>query len=82
MFETAKQQIKNWEVISTVNKSMSKGKAWNILAKDFDINTEYHVLAITNMIWEFGDFLPIEILYEEPKKRKQIVVYHEEPIFN
>ena len=61
MFTNAKNSIKDWNKVSIVNKGMTKGTAWNILAKDFDINKTYHILAKTNMVREFGDYLPIKI---------------------
>jgi phage terminase large subunit-like protein len=56
--KNAKTNIKDWTKRSTCNKGFTKGAVWNILAKDFDINHEYHILAKTNMIREFGEFLP------------------------
>lgn len=58
MFQNAKDGIKNWYECSTVNKSMTKGSAWNIWAKDFDINQNYHIMAKQNMVREFGKYLP------------------------
>lgn len=80
MLEKAKIGIKDWTKVSLVNKSMTKGTAWNILGKDFDVNKEYHILAKTNMIREFGEFLPEEL---KPKKKEKIkiVPHHQEPKF-
>jgi len=80
MFDNAKSKITDWTKVSRVNKGMTKGTAWNILAKDFDIEKKYHNLAKVNMIREFGDFLPN---YEKPgKKIKTIInVVHQEPKF-
>ncbi|MCK9416585.1 hypothetical protein M0Q97_08020 [Candidatus Dojkabacteria bacterium] len=36
---------------------MTKGVSWNILAKDFDVNANHHILAKINMVREFGEFL-------------------------
>lgn len=80
MLEKAKIGVKDWTKVSLVNKGMTKGTAWNILGKDFDVNKEYHVLAKANMIREFGEFLPEEL---KPKKKEKIkiVPHHQEPKF-
>jgi hypothetical protein len=80
MFNKAKNEIKDWTKVSIVNKSLTKGFAWNILAKDFDINYNYHILAKINMIREFGEFLPDEL---KIKKNKKIYdkPMHQEPEF-
>ena len=57
MFNNAKANIKDWTKVSTCNKGFTKGTAWNILTKDFDINYNYHILAKTNMVREFGEYL-------------------------
>lgn len=83
MFSKAKNSIKNWKKPSTVNKGMTKGVAWNILAAEFDENEDYHICAKANMIHEFGDFLPLELI--EPLKNKKryeaINLVHQEPFF-
>lgn len=82
MFHNAKYGITNWEKVSLCNKGFSKGVAWNILAKDFDVNEMYHNLAKVNMIREFGEFLPD---YLKPKKKVKTVstkqIFHQKPIF-
>lgn len=55
MFDSAKENIKDWTTTSSVNKGFTKGLAWNILAANFDTNEEHHILAKTSMIREFGD---------------------------
>lgn len=81
MFENVKKGFVDWTKVSDVNKGMSKGVAWNILASDFNVNTTYSNLAKVNMIREFGDFLPenlkpvkinvnkvdVKIVYQDPK---------------
>ena len=47
MFETAKAKITDWTKVSSVNKGMTKGVSWNILAKDFDVNSKHHIPIIT-----------------------------------
>lgn len=80
MFENAKANITDWTKVSSVNKGMSKGAAWNILASDFDIEKTYNNLAKVNMIREFGEFLPF---YLKPTKKPKptIKVVHQEPRF-
>lgn len=68
MFNNAKESIKDWTKVSNVNKGMTKGMAWNILAKDFDITKNYHILAKTNMVREFSEYLPEEL---KPKKKEK-----------
>lgn len=78
MFEKAKSEIQDWKKRSKVNKGMSKGAAWNILAANFNVQHKYNVLAITNMIQEFGDYLPKELI---PKKKygRYPKPFHQEP---
>ncbi len=80
MFDNAKENIKDWSVVSVCNKGLSKGCAWNILASDFDLTHNYHVLAKTNMVREFGDYLP---WYKKPTKTAKPTtnVVHHEPNF-
>jgi hypothetical protein len=80
MFNTAKITIKDWTKVSSVNKGMTKGTAWNILAKDFDISVSHHIMAKTNMVREFGEYLPNEF---KPTRNKRIQPnpVHQEPKF-
>ena len=80
MFDNAKKGIKDWTKVSNNNKGFTKGVAWNILAKDFDLNYNYHILAKTNMVREFGEFLPDE-LKPKKKKRQFSPPIHHDPIF-
>jgi hypothetical protein len=81
MFENAKANITDWTKVSNVNNGMSKGSAWNILASDFDIETNYHNLAKINMVREFGEFLPNHLKPVKETKIKNINVVHQEPRF-
>lgn len=81
MFDSAKKSIRDWMVVSNVNKGMSKGAAWNILTKAFDINKRIHILAKTNMVREFGEFLPWE-LRPLKKQRATRTPVHQDPIFD
>lgn len=75
MFNNAKNGIKDWTVVSNVNKGISKGVAWNVLARNFDVNHKYHLIGKYNMIREFGDYLP-----EELKPLKKIKEIHSNPV--
>tara|TARA_R110000796_G_scaffold88978_2_gene192352 strand:+ start:918 stop:1226 length:309 start_codon:yes stop_codon:yes gene_type:complete len=81
MFDKAKIGITDWTKVSSVNRGHTKGVAWNILAKDFDVDYNHHNLAKVNMIREFGDFLPLTLRL--PKKNKAISnpPFHQDPIF-
>lgn len=81
MFKSAKENITDWTKVSNVNKGMTKGAAWNILARNFDVNKEYHNLAKINMVREFGEFLPKELIPIKPKSTPPINVVHQEPNF-
>ena len=82
MFETAKSKITNWTQVSNVNKGITKGVAWNVLAKDFDVNKTHHILAKINMIREFGEFLSDEIKPKKANSKSHInKPTHQNPIF-
>jgi hypothetical protein len=80
MLDKAKIGVENWTKTSNVNKGLTKGAAWNILAAGFDVNMEYHWLTKLNMIREFGNFLPDEL---KPKKKDKphIKPIHQQPNF-
>lgn len=83
MFKIAKEKITDWSKVSNVNKGMTKGTAWNILAKNFDISANHHILAKINMVREFGDFLPHKLKPPKtPLKTIQNNIIHQEPDFN
>lgn len=75
MFKSSKEGIKDWTKNSIVNKTMTKGAAWNILTKDFSIDKNYHILAKINMVREFGEFLPDSL-----KIKKQKITYPSSPV--
>lgn len=81
MFDRAKSKITDWTIVSICNKGLTKGTAWNILAKDFDLNHNYHIIAKTNMIREFGNFLPEDLKPKKALKRFLPPPTHQEPIF-
>ena len=79
MLKNAREEITNWEQVSVCNKSFDKGIAWNILAKDFDLNYQYHILTKTNIIREFGNYF---FDYSKPRKQKpKIELHHQKPDF-
>ncbi len=80
MFDTAKAKITDWTVVSSVNKGITKGVGWNILARNFDVNKQHHILAKTNMVREFGEFLPPE-LKPQKIKRQYKPPMHRDPKF-
>jgi hypothetical protein len=82
MFINAKNSIMDWTKVSSINKGMSKGVAWNILAKDFDINKKYQYLAKLNMVREFSEFLPVELKPVKKTKRPEVNIIHQNPDFS
>ncbi len=80
MFDTAKKEIKDWTKRSTVNKGLTKGAAWNVLAAHFDINANHHILAKTNMVREFGEYLPEDLKPKREAKGKLKEPVHQDPI--
>ena len=82
MLDWARLTIKDWTKVSSVDKGFTKGVSWNILAKDFDVNHDYHILAKTNMVREFGKFLPEELLIKKEKKIQQKPVHHDPQFLN
>jgi len=81
MFNNAKSYVKDWTKVSVCNKGFTKGTSWNILAKDFDVNEQYHNLSKVNMIREFGDYLPDNIKPEKKTRKKYENLVHQEPKF-
>ena len=82
MFDTAKDKITDWTVVSNVNKSISKGTAWNVLYQGLDIKILTFPVAVKNMIWEFGDYLDEELkISKNITSKQQVRITHQEPIF-
>ena len=79
MLNSAKSGIKDWNRVSSVNKGMTKGTGWNILAKNFDVTLSYHILTKTNMIREFGEFLPDELKIKKTTRSYTTNLVHQEP---
>lgn len=82
MFKSAKDNINNWTEPSKVNKGLTKGAAWNVLAKDFNVNKDYIVIIKYNMIREFGKYLPDELKPTRAKRNIQGNPSHQEPNFD
>lgn len=82
MFENVKNSITDWKRVSTINKGISKGVAWNILASNFDVEANYNNLVKINMIREFGEFLPEHLKPVKKPKPVPSYVIHQEPKFN
>ena len=79
-FLNAQNSIKDWKQVSAVNKGLSKGIAFNIFTKGGFITADSHILAKTNAVREFGEFLPN---YEKviKEKKSEVKCLHEDPIF-
>jgi len=84
MFKSAMASIKKWEMTSNVNKSISKGVAWNVLASGFDVKKHYHYLARINMVREFGEYLPPELRRIKAYVKRQPIpsAFHQDPKFD
>jgi hypothetical protein len=81
MFKLAKENIKDWTKVSSINKGLTKGTTWNILASNFDINHNYNTLVKVNMIREFGEFLPEYLKPKKVTKKINNTPLHQEPKF-
>lgn len=82
MFKAAREGIKDWTKVSAVNKGITKGTAWNVLVRDFDVNHQHHIMAKTNMVREFGDFLPEELNAKKTQVKNEFKPVHREPDFD
>ena len=82
MLENAKQKTTNWKEVSNVNASLTKGTVWNVLVGKFNVQSIKNPIHIVNLIREFGEFLPKDLLKRDPKnKRPPIEPIHQDPIF-
>jgi len=80
MCAAARRGVTDWTAQSSVNKQITKGVAWNILGAAFDPCKDVHILAKVNMIWEFGDFLPLELMPIKKEPLPQVKPhFHQEP---
>jgi hypothetical protein len=84
MFKNAQNYINDWTQVSRVNKGMTIGTTYNILSFEPDRYADVKEISgpgLTNMIWEFGEFLPG---YEKPVSKTRstkATIMHQEPIF-
>lgn len=81
MLDRARNEVTDWTKPSIGNKGFTRGVAWNILGKDFDVNKNHHILYKINLVREFGEYLPNE-LKPIKKKKVQITPAHQNPIFD
>jgi len=83
MFERAKSGITDWEKVSDVNPGMTKGTAWNILSAALAASggARMRQLGVTNMVWEFGDFLDDALKPAKKKRASAPAPYHQQPNF-
>lgn len=84
MFRNAQKYIADWTVVSRVNKGMSKGAAYNILAFEpnhYSSIEEISKLAKINMIWEFGEYLPDYKKQVKKTRAGKTTVVHQDPKF-
>lgn len=83
MFMNAMEGIEEWGETSYVNKGMTKGTSWNILAQNFDPEEKYGYSAKCNMVREFGNFLPEDLRVKNPPESIfKVNVIHQEPNFD
>jgi hypothetical protein len=82
MFKKAQEEITDWESPSRINKGLSRGTAFNILSKIGDIPFDkYHILAKTNMVREFGEYLNGYDVSPRRKNKISCAPFHQEPNF-
>lgn len=74
----AKRGINDWMQVSRINKGMTKGAAFNILSAA-PIDDKMHIIAKTNIVREFGEFLPKQLLPTPKPKKEYKPSWHEEP---
>ena len=86
MFKNAQEQHKDWHETSTINISMTKGAAYNMLKKARPYDNGRLNMGVANAIREFGEYLPKEVLAKLVRKKKvkrtDIVPFHQDPIFD
>lgn len=82
MFEAAKFGVSDWSKVSDVNLFFSKGASWNRLYPVLISGRPLPLPAKTNMVHEFGDFLPTHLKPQKKQTTKPTVErLHEEPNF-
>ena len=83
MFKSAKTGITDWTRVSDVNLFFTKGAAWNRFYPVLMSCRPLPKPSRTNMVHEFGDFLPdnLKPKKEPSTKKPHIEPLHEEPNF-
>ncbi len=82
MLDNAKKLTTNWRETSRVNMAMTKGTAWNMLARPFMTNNDVDEYSKYYLIYEFGDYLPDDLKIKKVKKVNYTIPHHQEPIFD
>lgn len=78
MLTTAKSSITDWTSHSRLNKTLSKGMTWNIMTKA--LRPDMHILVKTNLVMEYGEYLPEELRLSEKPRKTFPIVAHANPI--
>ncbi|REC56976.1 hypothetical protein DRF62_02120 [Chryseobacterium piscium] len=81
MLDKAKEEIKDWTVASKINKGLSKGTVWNILANNFEVDKHLNNIVKYNLIREYGEFLPESLQPRKKQSKPEIIPVHQDPIF-
>jgi len=76
MFVNARKGVTKWDEPSRLNKGLSRGTAFNVLVKCVHTKSE---IGITNMLVEFGDWLP-GYTPQVKQERKRTNPVHQDPI--
>jgi len=77
MLKKAAKEITDWTKPSKANKSLSRGKNWNIFAAKFKVEDKHHHMVKYRLIEEYGEFLPEE--FQPKKKPKSNIITHHSP---
>ena len=82
IIENAKIGVKDWTVASRCNKQFSRGKFWNIFLKNpFDPSKQRTIWKMRTLE-EFGEFRHNYVLPRKNLAIKDVIPYHEDPIFD
>lgn len=61
MLDNAQKNVTNWREISRVNFGITKGMAWDLLAKPYKTDNDISDMSLYYLILEFGDYLPEDL---------------------
>lgn len=81
MLDKAKEEIKDWTVASKINKGLSKGAVWNILANSFEMDKHLNNIVKYNLIREYGEYLPEDLQPRKKQPKPEVFPVHQDPIF-